>query len=185
MPIAKLSDLVNFNNGKTHNFVENGTVPIYSIGKMEGYTDKSICDKPCIAIGMAGTIGKPRLYKPPYWITGTQIYLTAKQGVDLDYIYSVLSDIDWKYYTLRYAIPPKLSDDELKNTDIEIPDLYQQQSIGKLFNLYLKEIDLTKQLIESHEKLKKGLFYRMFGDPDLWQGDKFRVKAEDLYLIES
>ena len=83
MQNIKILDLAHFYSGKNYKKVPGGAVPVYNIGGLCDSTDTSICDVPCIAIGASGTIGKPRLYKPPYWITATQIYIVPKDKVDL------------------------------------------------------------------------------------------------------
>lgn len=157
--MPKLSDLVNIFKGKQHKFIEGGTVPIYSIGKMEGYTDKSICNVSCIAIGASGTIGKPRLYNPPYWITGTQIYLTAKEGVNLEYLFYYLDNIDYKPFktvgvrtNLELALFSKLEVNYPNNVD------YIVSKMRRIYEQIAKEEAFIQQAKDFKNCMLNGMF---------------------------
>ena len=167
---ALITDIVDIRNGKeairTAKPEEGSRVPFWNIGGIDGYTQKSICDKPCIAIGVAGTVGKPKLLFPPYWVGGTQIYLVPKnEKINIYWLFSHINYINWKYFTNPYAIPPKLSMEEFKELYLEVPDYELIDKIGKLYKNILRERELSREAIENIEKLKQMIFHIMFGDP--------------------
>ena len=178
---AKFQDAVNLYNGREAVKSPKGCVPIYAIGGQDGYTEHSICDVPCVAIGAAGTIGKPRLLYPPYWITGTQVYVTAKLGWEIDYIYACLSELNWPYFTNSYAIPPKLCVDELMDFEIISANLDQQRFIARVWNLWEGQISGIKKMPAMLDQQTQDLFNLMFGDPCFAaQEEKF---ANELYKL--
>lgn len=180
---VNVTDVMEFHKGKNYKLVDKGTVPVYNIGNIPGYTDKSICDKPCVALGVAGTIGKPRKFTPPYWITKTQIYVTAKEGYDIDFIYMLLWEQQWQKYTNRFAIPQRFDLEMFLNEDVEVPAMADERiNLGYIFIRYLKQIELTKKLIEMHNQMNQDMFYLMFGDLNLAVSDN--EKARQCYPLK-
>lgn len=54
------------------------------------------------------------------------------------------------------------------NEDVEVPAMADERTaLGYIFIRFLKEIELTKKLIEMHNQMKKDMFYLMFGDLSL------------------
>lgn len=180
MPKKKLIELCEIHKGKEAK-AEIGSVPVYSIGGTAGYTDCSICNEPCIAIGSIGTIGKPRLFYPPCWITGTQIYLTAKEGVDIAYIYAVLDCIDFKQFEQTFSIRGGIDSFKFENYPVEFYPLNQQTAIGEKY-LYVKE-QMQKELeaIERLKRYKKVMLDGMFakGEPQKFAPAKTEKKSAD------
>ncbi len=164
----QITELVDIHNGKdavrTETAEGASTVPFYNIGGIEGYTTKSISELPCIAIGVAGTVGKPKLLYPPYWVGGTQIYITPKfEKIDMYWLLSHINGLNWKYFTNPYAIPPKMVIDEFKELYLETPPYEIMQEVGTLYKNYLREIELCEILIGFTDEMKEILFHLMFG----------------------
>ena len=165
MENIRISDLAHFFKGKNYKQVPGGAVPVYNIGGRCDSTDTSICDKPCIAIGAAGTIGRPRLFNPPYWITGTQIYIVPKERVDLFFfLFAVIDDMDFTVFQNKFAMRDNLDEFKFKNYEVPLLPLQEQQRIGATYMRICHEIEREQQALTIAKHFKNVMLTGMFVD---------------------
>ena len=163
MQKKKLSDLIYCFNGKEPTVLENGTVPIVNIGGVDSKRcDSSISDKPLIAIGAAGTIGKPRYFDKPVWITSTQIYIQPKEGVDLRFIFAILDNLEWDNFKEPYSMRGSLNEHKFLNFEIQVPTLLEQEEIASKYFDYLDEIRREEEIIRGLKQFKASCLDVMF-----------------------
>ena len=163
MQKKKLSDLIYYFNGKEPTVSENGVVPVINIGESDGKKcDKPISDKPLIAIGAAGTIGKPRYFDSPVWITSTQIYIQPKEGVDLRFIFAILDNLEWDNFKEPYSVRGALNSHKFLNFEIQIPTLNEQKEIASKYFDYLDEIRREEEIIRGLKQFKASCLDVMF-----------------------
>lgn len=167
MQKRKLIDLCDIHRGKSIETIANGTVPIFYIAGENGRTDHTICDKPCVAIGVQGTIGKPRLYYPPYWINGTQIFITAKDDVDITFLFAVFDNMDFSLYEDKFSIRGAFDLFRFTNTEIEYTNIENQKKIGKYYLNILQQMERERQAIDRIKRYKTAMLDGMFPPADV------------------
>ncbi len=100
-------------------------------------------DKDAIGIGRKGTIDNPYILRAPFWTVDTLFYAVPKENIDLNFVFGIFQNIDWKKKDESTGVP-SLSKTVINGIDIYIPNRTEQRKIG----LYLINID---KLITLHQ----------------------------------
>lgn len=173
---VKIKELCDIYPGKEYKHLPVGPVPVYNIsGPADRGVDRSISGVPVIAVGQTGTVGKPRLFEPPVWISSTQIYVVPKQGVPMRYLFALFDGkIDWKRMTDSLASRDALNRTALENFEVKRLTPEQQKEAGDKYFWYLSKRAVEERGIEELERLKKALYCLFFPRaPDPLKGVHF------------
>ena len=154
----KLADAVTVHNGKEPK-ARAGEVPVFAIGGQQGFTDRSITDVPVIAIGIQGTVGKPRIFTPPVWLTSTQKFLEPVH-CDLWYLLAVLENLPWDYFTVDGSVLKSLSE---RFWDIELKHSHREQKhIGQYYRQLCQEYEKEKEIVRRLKETKNQMLNKCF-----------------------
>ena len=85
-----------------------------------------------IGIGRKGTIDKPYVLKAPFWTVDTLFYAVPSKKNNLNFIFSVFQNVDWKKKDESTGVP-SLSKTAINDVDVIIPILQEQVKIGLVF----------------------------------------------------
>ena len=129
----KLGDIVAVGNGMDYKDLGEGDIPVYGTGGYMLSVDKALSyDKDAVGIGRKGTIDKPYILKAPFWTVDTLFYCVPKENYDLDLVYGIFQNINWKQKDESTGVP-SLSKVNINSTDVLSPSLSEQQKIGSYF----------------------------------------------------
>ena len=121
-----------------------------------------------IGIGRKGTIDKPYILRAPFWTVDTLFYAVPKEKNDLDFVYGLFQNVDWKKRDESTGVP-SLSKTAINEVDIYTTDLTEQIEIGKYLANFDEMIKLHQCEIERLICVRKAMIEKMFpqGDSDV------------------
>ena len=130
----KLGDIVDVRSGKDYKHLSEGNIPVYGTGGYMLSVNQALSyDEDAIGIGRKGTIDKPYILKAPFWTVDTLFYAVPRQNSDLDFVFDIFQNIDWKKKDESTGVP-SLSKTAINEIDISAPCLEEQQVIGSYFS---------------------------------------------------
>lgn len=130
----KLGEVVTVGNGMDYKELGEGDIPVYGTGGYMLSVDKALSyNKDAVGIGRKGTIDKPYILKAPFWTVDTLFYCIPKENYDLDFVFGIFQNINWKQKDESTGVP-SLSKVNINSTEISSPSLAEQQQIGTYFS---------------------------------------------------
>ncbi|PAU67428.1 type I restriction endonuclease subunit S [Bifidobacterium criceti] len=157
----KLDDAICVCSGKDYKHLSKGNIPVYGTGGYMTSVSKALSNRDAIGIGRKGTIDKPYVLHAPFWTVDTLFYALPRNGYDLNFLFAVFQNINWKSKNESTGLP-SLSKKNIENTSIITPSIDEQYRIGELFSLFDSILDETNQKIRLLEKKRKALLRDMF-----------------------
>ncbi len=157
----KLEEILKVNSGRDYKHLNSGSIPVYGTGGYMLSVDDKLSDVDGIGIGRKGTIDKPQYLKAPYWTVDTLFYLTALEGNDLRFLFSLTQTINWKRLDESTGVP-SLSKVVIKKVAQSVPTLEEQQKIGSFFKQLDDTIALHQQELAILKQTKQGFLQKMF-----------------------
>ena len=158
----KLGEIVNIGSGMDYKGLGEGDIPVYGTGGYMLSVDKALSyDKDAVGIGRKGTIDKPYILKAPFWTVDTLFYCIPKEDFDLDFVYSVFQNINWKQKDESTGVP-SLSKVIISSTEITITSLEEQKKIGVYFSNLDHLITLHQHKCDELQGVKKFMIQNMF-----------------------
>lgn len=158
----KLENIVEVCSGRDYKHLEAGNIPVYGTGGyMLSVSEALSYDVDAIGIGRKGTIDKPYILKAPFWTVDTLFYCICKEGHNLNFVYDIFQNINWKAMDESTGVP-SLSKTTINKVKTLIPSYLEQEKIGKYFSCLDKLITLHQCKIDKFKELKKGLLQQMF-----------------------
>jgi type I restriction enzyme S subunit len=149
-----LGDVVNLRGGKDYKHLSNGDIPVYGTGGyMLSVNEALSYDEDAIGIGRKGTIDKPYILSAPFWTVDTLFYAVPRENYDLDFVFNIFQNIDWKKKDESTGVP-SLSKTAINSIEVRTPNYREQKTIGN----YFATID---NLITLHQR-KYEFLYRVF-----------------------
>ena len=158
----KLGEVVTVGNGMDYKELGEGDIPVYGTGGYMLSVDKALSyEKDAVGIGRKGTIDKPYILKAPFWTVDTLFYCIPKENFDLDFVFGIFQNINWKQKDESTGVP-SLSKVNINSTEIASPSLAEQQQIGSYFRNLDHLITLHQRELEKLKNLKKACLEKMF-----------------------
>lgn len=157
----KYDEILTVNYGKDYKLLGKGEIPIYGTGGIIDYVDEYISREDSVGLGRKGTIDKPIKLNHPFWTVDTLFFIEKKENTSILFIYNLLSTINWKKYDESTGVP-SLSKKSIINVKSFIPQIHEQEKIGRIFESIDNMIEAQTKLIEENKKLKKSLLQKMF-----------------------
>lgn len=105
-----------------------------------------------VGIGRKGTIDNPYILKAPFWTVDTLFYCIPKENYDLQFIFSIYQNINWKAMDESTGVP-SLSKTVINNVDIMAPLKKEQEKIGEYFSTLDHLITLHQRKFLSYNKV--------------------------------
>ena len=131
----KLGEIIEVCSGRDYKHLEKGNVPVYGTGGYMLSVSKALsADKDAVGIGRKGTIDKPYILKAPFWTVDTLFYCVSKKDCDLNFIFDIFQNINWKALDESTGVP-SLSKAVINKVKVLIPSVVEQIKIGRYFSL--------------------------------------------------
>ena len=129
----KLGEIVDVRSGRDYKHLKSGDIPVYGTGGyMLSVSEALSYTEDAIGIGRKGTIDKPYVLRAPFWTVDTLFYAVPTKNNDLDFIFSIFQNVDWKKKDESTGVP-SLSKTAINDVDILVPSLQEQAKIGSVF----------------------------------------------------
>lgn len=158
----KLGELVDVRSGRDYKHLSEGSIPVYGTGGyMLSVNEALSYNEDAIGIGRKGTINKPYVLKAPFWTVDTLFYAVPREGYELNFIFSVFQNIDWKKKDESTGVP-SLSKTVINGICVMAPQYDEQKVIGGCFDQIDNLITLHQQKLEKLQDLKKSMLKKMF-----------------------
>lgn len=158
----KLGEVVDVNSGRDYKHLSEGNIPVYGTGGyMLNVNEALSYDNDAIGIGRKGTIDKPYILNAPFWTVDTLFYAIPKENMDLNFVFDIFQNIDWKKNDESTGVP-SLSKTAINDIDILVPEYEEQQVLGGLFLKLDNLITLHQCKHDKLVKVKKSMLDKMF-----------------------
>lgn len=188
----KLGNIVDIRSGKDYKHLSEGKIPVYGTGGYMLSVNEALSYKEdAIGIGRKGTIDKPYILRAPFWTVDTLFYGIPETNNDIDFIYDIFQNINWKQKDESTGVP-SLSKTAINDVDVLVPEYKEQKKIGNFFQNIDNLITIHHRKLEKMKALKKAYLKDMFpaegerkpklrfaGFTDDWEQRKF----SDYYKI--
>jgi len=157
---------------KTYEIADENSVPYLSIKHLDGnefkYAHKSdgvIADKNDLLVVADGS-GSGRMYRGHHGlVSSTFLKISSKSQNELlnDYLEVLFSHLDFTKSRFRKGgAIPHFDFKQLKDVDILLPPIKEQQKIAEILRTVDEDIAKTQEVIGATEKLKRGLSRQLF-----------------------
>lgn len=158
----KLGEVVDVRSGKDYKHLKSGHIPVYGTGGyMLSVNEALSYNEDAIGIGRKGTIDKPYILKAPFWTVDTLFYAVPRKNNDLNFIFSIFQNVDWKKKDESTGVP-SLSKTAINDVNIQVPTLQEQEKIGLVFTSIDNIITLHQRKLEKLKQLKQAMLHKMF-----------------------
>ena len=158
----KLGELVTVFSGRDYKHLTEGDIPVYGTGGYMLSVNEALSnDQDAIGIGRKGTIDKPYILKAPFWTVDTLFYAIPKEKVDLNFIFCIFKNVDWRKLDESTGVP-SLSKSTITNVDVYCPLFEEQLIVGQFFSWIDCIITLHQRKLEHLQLLKKALLQQLF-----------------------
>lgn len=159
---CKLGDIVDIRSGRDYKHLSKGEIPVYGTGGYMLSVNEALSYKEdAIGIGRKGTIDKPYILKAPFWTVDTLFYGVPEINNDLDFIYGIFQNINWRQKDESTGVP-SLSKTVINDIDVLIPEYEEQKQIGNFFENIDHLIIIHQHKLEKIKALKKAYLTNMF-----------------------
>ena len=161
----KLGEIIEVCSGRDYKHLEKGNVPVYGTGGYMLSVSKALsADKDAVGIGRKGTIDKPYILKAPFWTVDTLFYCVSKEDCDLNFIFDIFQNINWKALDESTGVP-SLSKAVINKVKVLIPSVVEQIKIGKYLSLLDNRITFHHRKSNLFNKTCRNAWeQRKFGD---------------------
>ncbi len=121
-------------SGRDYKHLEEGDIPVYGTGGyMLSVNEALSSDEDAIGIGRKGTIDNPYILRAPFWTVDTLFYAVPREKYDLDFMYSIFQNVNWKAKDESTGVP-SLSKTTINAVTTMAPVFEEQVKIGKYFS---------------------------------------------------
>ena len=130
----KLGEIVDVCSGRDYKHLKSGPIPVYGTGGLLTYVDEALSrNEDAIGIGRKGTIDQPYKLHAPFWTVDTLFYALPRTNIDIEFALSCFLRINWRAKDESTGLP-SLSKNAISETQLLIPDAYEQRKIGAFFS---------------------------------------------------
>lgn len=156
----KIKSILKICYGKDYKHLHNGKYPVLGTGGVIDFVDDYLYSGESILIGRKGTINNPYYINGSFWTVDTLFFTKILSGFP-KFIYYLLTTINWLRYNEASGVP-SLSANNIKNINIKIPLILEQEKIANFLSLVDKKIELMEKKYGSLKLYKKGLVQQIF-----------------------
>jgi type I restriction enzyme S subunit len=115
-----------------------GKIPVYGSNGVVGYHSEALVTRPSLIIGRKGAIGAVHFSKVPFWPIDTTYFVEPPEGIDLSFLFYLLSRLNLVSLDRSTAIPG-LNRDDAYAQQISLPPANEQKRIvAKIEELFTR-----------------------------------------------
>jgi len=157
---------------KIKNIKEDGTIDLLDVdyvseALLTSKLNKYILDDGSILIAMtgatAGKVGKLRTEKKV--LLNQRVARIVPQSADYNYLWSVISSENYQRIFFKLAdgaAQPNMSGNQIEGVEIPLPDINEQQRIGRILSAYDELIENCQKRIRILEEMARSLYREWF-----------------------
>lgn len=171
----KLGDITVMKNGKKRP-QNSGCYPVYGGNGIMDYSDSYNSER-TIVVGRVGAYcGCVYKSEERCWVSDNAIAVYAKDNVDFQYLYYMMTCLDFHHYHIGGA-QPLMTQDIIGDFIIKLPTLETQRSIATILSSLDDKIELNRKINANLEAQAQALFKSWFVDFEPFKDQPF-VESE-------
>ena len=124
-----------------------GKIPVYGSNGVVGYHSTPLVEAPCLIVGRKGAAGQVHISNGPCWPIDTTYYVIPPEGIDLSFLYYLLSTLRLGSLDRSTAIPG-LNRNDAYALSIPLPPLPEQQRIVAKIEELFTQLDAGVAALE-------------------------------------
>ena len=158
---SRLTDIINFRNGKSVHLVLDGTVPVFGSNGVIGKTREALTEN-AVVIGRVGAYcGSIHIAEGPFWPTDNTILAKPKNGQSVRYIYYLLKNTPIRELA-GGAAQPLITQQILSEIRVFIHDVKEATRITDILSAYDDLIENNRRRIALLEEAAQLLYREWF-----------------------
>ena len=175
----KLSDITIMRNGKKRPNTR-GIYPVYGGNGIMDYADCYNAEN-TIIIGRVGAYcGNVYQCKDRCWVSDNAISVSANDLVDNNYLYYLMSSLDFHHHHIGGA-QPLMTQDIIGGFEISLPPLEEQRRIAGILGAIDDKIENNRRINTNLELQAQALFGNLISNSNL----EYKLIADIEHLIET
>ena len=165
----KLGDITIMRNGKKRPNTQ-GTYPVYGGNGIMDYTDCYNAENTIIVGRVGAYCGNVYQCKNKCWVSDNAISVSANELVDDNYLYYLMSSLDFHHYHIGGA-QPLITQDIIGGFEIFLPPLEEQRRIAGILGAIDDKIENNRRINDNLEQQSQALYKQWFVDnrKDDWE----------------
>ncbi len=169
-----LKELVNIKNGRDHQALTEGPIPVLGSGGVMRYVDQYLYDRESILLPRKGSLSNIQFASQPFWTVDTLYYTEVdKTKCEPYYLYNYLKLLDLSGLNSGTGVP-SMTFGAYYSIKVKLPSLSTQKQIAKVLSDLDAKIELNNQInteLEAMAKLVYDYWFVQFDFPyDFAQG---------------
>ena len=162
----KIAELVSMKNGKKRPMTK-GKYPVFGGNGILDYADNYNAENTIIVGRVGAYCGNVYRCKGKCWVSDNAISVSAKEKVDNNYLFYLMSTLDLHHQHIGGA-QPLMTQDIIGDFSCRIPSISSQQQIVKFLSSLDDKIELNRRINGNLEQQAQALFNHYFIErPDL------------------
>ena len=175
----KLGDITIMRNGKKRPNTQ-GTYPVYGGNGIMDYADCYNAENTIIVGRVGAYCGNVYQCKNKCWVSDNAISVSANELVDDNYLYYLMSSLDFHHHHIGGA-QPLITQDIIGGFEIFLPPLEEQRRIAGILGAIDDKIENNRRINDNLEQQAQALYKQWFVDN---RSDDWEVgKVSDYYDI--
>ncbi len=171
----KLGEVTIMKNGKKRPQSE-GSYPVYGGNGIMDYTHDFNSEKVVIVGRVGAYCGCVFKCEDKCWVSDNAIAIFPRDIVDFQYLYYLMSTLDFHHYHIGGA-QPLMTQDIIGDFNVKIPSIAQQHLIASILSSLDDKIELNRRINENLEAQAQALFKSWFVDFEPFRDGEF-VESE-------
>ena len=167
--VTSLKHLCSMQAGKnltSEQILETGAYPVYGGNGIRGYYNDYNNNGAFVLVGRQGALcGNAHLVNGKFWATEHAVVTTAKEGVELTFLYYLLTGMNLNQYASNAAAQPGLSVNVIQNIRTVLPPDSEQVQIAAYLERKCAQMESLmeekRHLIFDLEAYKRSLIYEV------------------------
>lgn len=174
----RLGDITIMRNGKKRPNTQ-GTYPVYGGNGIMDYTDCYNAENTIIVGRVGAYCGNVYQCKNKCWVSDNAISVSANELVDDNYLYYLMSSLDFHHHHIGGA-QPLITQDIIGGFEISLPPLEEQRRIAGILGAIDDKIENNRRINDNLEQQAQALYKQWFVDnrSDDWEEKPLSEIAE-------
>ena len=157
----RLGDITIMRNGKKRPNTQ-GTYPVYGGNGIMDYTDCYNAENTIIVGRVGAYCGNVYQCKNKCWVSDNAISVSANELVDDNYLYYLMSSLDFHHHHIGGA-QPLITQDIIGGFEISLPSLEEQRRIAGILGAIDDKIENNRRINTNLELQAQALFEEWLG----------------------
>ena len=185
----RLGDITIMRNGKKRPNTQ-GTYPVYGGNGIMDYTDCYNAENTIIVGRVGAYCGNVYQCKNKCWVSDNAISVSANELVDDNYLYYLMSSLDFHHHHIGGA-QPLMTQDIIGGFEISLPSLEEQRRIAGILSAIDDKIENNRRINTNLELQAQALYKQWFVDNrnDDWEeiklGDIIEISKKSITPAQS